>query len=399
MNVIGNESQALSQSSPARRKVSVRQLSSIVAFAVTCLLIGVALPAFAAKRVTVKQLDDLLIAAHGKPDGRVAEQLSGLVLTERASSARLSQWETDFPGRRTRDALIALADLSAFLDLPSAEIYDRSVPNPDEQRRIVSLAAEYVIKVNPQLPNFLATRETAYFEDSPPERSTKPGTLNGMEVTEYRPLHVVGRSSVAVTYRDGREVADSETPKRHKPDTHSDWLTTTGEFGPILAIVVGDASHGSVAWSHWEQGAAGPQAVFHYAVPQEKSHYKVVSPCPAGIEQQFPAYHGEIAVDPADGSILRLTMVGDLNSTCRVAKANIVVEYGAVAIGGRTYFCPVKSISLSEMPAFDPPKNGQVLPPPSKTRLNEVLFMDYHLFRAESRILTGVSGEPPETNP
>ena len=377
----------------------MRQPSSIVAFAVACLLMGVALPAFAAKRVTVKQLDDLLIAAHGKPDGRVAEQLSGLVLTERASSARLSRWETDFPGRRTRDALIALADLSAFLDLPAAEIRDLSIPNPDEQRRIISLAAEYVIKVIPQLPNLLATRETAYFEDSPPERSTKPGFLNGMEVTEYRPLHVVGRSSVAVTYRDGREVVDAETQKGHKADTHSDWLTTTGEFGPILAIIVGDASHGTVTWSHWEQGATGPQAVFYYAVPREKSHYNVVSTCPAGIEQQFPAYHGEIAVDPADGSILRLTMVGDMNSACHVAKANIVVEYGAVVIGGRTYICPVKSISHSEMPAFGAQKYGPALPPPLKTRLNDVLFVDYHLFRAETRILTGDSENAEEINP
>ena len=377
----------------------MRQPCSILALAVAGLLMGVALPTFAAERVTIKQLDELLIAAHGKPDGRVAQQLSGLVLTERASSARLSRWETDFPGGRTRDALIALADLSAFLDLPAAEIHDRSVPNPDEQRRIISLAAEYVIKVIPQLPNFLATRETAYFEDSPPERSNKPGFWNGMEVTEYRPLHVVGRTSVAVTYRDGREVVDAETQKRHKPDIHSDWLTTTGEFGPILTIVVGDAGRGTMTWSHWEQGTAGPQASLHDTVPQEKSRYYVVSPCPAGISQQFSAYHGEIAVDPANGSILRLTMVGDLNPACRVAKANIIVEYGAVAIGGRTYICPVKSISLSEMPASGAPPLVQVLSPPLKTRLNEVLFVNYHLFRAETRILTGDSGKPPEANP
>jgi hypothetical protein len=378
----------------------MRQPCSIVALAVAGLLMGIALPAFAAKRVTVKQLDELLIAAHGKPDGRVAEQLSGLVLTERASSATLSRWETDFPGRRTRDALVALADLSAFLDLPAAEIRDCSVPNPDEQRRIVSVAAEYVSQVIPQLPNFLATRKTAYFEDSPSEQYFNPDlATGGMGLTEYRPLHIVGKSSVAVTYRDGREVVDAEAQKRHKPDTQSDWLTSTGEFGPILAIVVGDAIHGTVAWSHWEQGATGPQAVLHYAVPQEKSRYKVLSPCPAGIKQQFPAYHGEIAVNPADGSILRLTIVADMNPICSVAKANIAVEYGAVAIGGQTYICPVKSVSLSEMPTSEAPKFVQALPPPLKTRLNDVSFVNYHLFRAESRILTGDSVKPPETNP
>ena len=378
----------------------MRQPCSIAALAVAGLLMGIALPAFAAKRVTVKQLDELLIAAHGKPDGRVAEQLSGLVLTERASSVRLLRWETDFPGRRTRDALVALADVSAFLDSPASEIRDLSVPGLDEQRRIMSLAAEYVSKVIPQLPNFLATRKTAYFEDSPSEPYFNPDLpTGGLGLTEYRPLHVVGKSSVAVTYRDGREVLDAGTQKDHKPGTQSDWLTTTGEFGPILAIVVGDAIRGTVTWGHWEQGATGPQAVLHYAVPQEKSRYKVVSPCQAGIDQEFPAYHGEIAVDPAGGSILRLTIVADMNPTCRVAKANILVEYGPVDIGGRSYICPVKCVSLTRMPVDEAPKGVQAPTAPLKTQLNDVSFEGYHLFRAESRILTGDDGKPPESNP
>jgi hypothetical protein len=88
-----------------------------------------------------------------------------------------------------------------------------------------------------------------------------------------------------------------------------------------------------------------------------------------------------------------------MNSACHVAKANIVVEYGAVVIGGRTYICPVKSISHSEMPAFGAQKYGPALPPPLKTRLNDVLFVDYHLFRAETRILTGDSENAEEINP
>jgi hypothetical protein len=32
---------------------------------------------------------------------------------------------------------------------------------------------------------------------------------------------------------------------------------------------------GRVFLGHWEQGGSGPQAVFHYMVPKEKSNYKV----------------------------------------------------------------------------------------------------------------------------
>jgi hypothetical protein len=364
------------------------------------LLMGIALPAFSAKRVTVDQLNALLNASHRKADARLAEQLSGLELTERASSAKLAQWETEFPGHRTRDALMALADSSAFLQLSEAEIPKIPAPPLAEQQRILSLAAVYVSKIIPQLPNFLATRNTTYFEDSPSQQVYYPDISSGVfGVTEYRPLHVVGKSSTAVTYLDGREVADSGIAKGHPSGPRSDRLTTTGEFGPILAVVVGDALHGSVNWSHWEQGIAGPEAVLHYAVPRERSHYKLVSACQAGIEQEFPAYHGEIAVDPASGSVLRLMLVADMDPTCLVAKANIVVEYGSVAIGGRSYICPVKSVSLTRMPVFETPKGVQAPTAPLKTRLNDVSFDGYHLFRAESRILSGDNVKPPESNP
>jgi hypothetical protein len=88
-----------------------------------------------------------------------------------------------------------------------------------------------------------------------------------------------------------------------------------------------------------------------------------------------------------------------MNPTCRVAKANILVEYGPVDIGGRSYICPVKSVSLTRMPVDEAPKGVQAPTSPLKTQLNDVSFEGYHLFRAESRILTGDDGKPPESNP
>ena len=96
--------------------------------ALLLLLAGAALPAFAAKRVTVAELEQLLAAAHGKTDGRVAAQLADLELTERVASATLARWEAALPGRHAREALVALADRSAFLDLPAAELPDSAAP-------------------------------------------------------------------------------------------------------------------------------------------------------------------------------------------------------------------------------------------------------------------------------
>src|ERR1035437_5000574 len=119
----------------------------------------------AATRVTVQQLEELLAAEHNRPDAEVARKLSGLELTERANSLRLSRWQGQFPGTHTREALIALADASAFLDLPAADIPAVDMPNAETRKQILSRTVEYVRNSVHTLPNFLARRSTTHFED------------------------------------------------------------------------------------------------------------------------------------------------------------------------------------------------------------------------------------------
>jgi hypothetical protein len=77
----------------------------------------------------------------------------------------------------------------------------------------------------------------------------------------------VSRSTETVLYRDGREVVGSDAGKGKKSQPAAQGLTTQGLFGTILGTVLVDAGQGNLAWDHWEQGADGPQAVFHYTVP------------------------------------------------------------------------------------------------------------------------------------
>ncbi len=105
-------------------------------------------------------------------------------------------------------------------------------------------------------------------------------------------------------------------------------------FGPVLATVLVDAAQGKLAWSHWEQVAAAPLAVFRFAVPREKSHYEVEFCCVTAdngsyrVFRQFSGYHGEMAVDPATGAILRLTLEADLKPADKIVRSDILVEYG-----------------------------------------------------------------------
>jgi VWFA-related protein len=353
----------------------------------------------AGKPLTVRELEKLLKELHDKPDADAAQQLSGLALTERLSSPKLSALTAALPGGKAQQALVALADESAFRDPPTAEIPAMAAPDLATQRQIMAQAIDYLAKTLPKLPDFFATRVTAHYEESPPT-FLKPATD-----APGQPLHLVDTSSATVLYRNGHEMVDAETPKDKKSkgkksNPQAQRVVLLGTFGPILSVVIENAANGHLSWSRWEQGANGPEAVFQFKVPKDKSQYVANSNgLPLNLQtytlQEPTAYHGEIAVDPANGTILRLVMKADLDQKSPLLRADILVEYGPVEIGGRPYFCPVRSVSVSKGPFFQQLElGGNQTPGPEVTMLNDVVFGEYHLFRAETRLVTGNDAAP-----
>lgn len=353
----------------------------------------------AARQLTVEQLQEVLTSAHGKPDVKVAQLLSGLKLVERLNAEKLAHWQAALPGPESRRSLVLLADLSTFLDPPASEVPATATPDLATQRELVASAVNYATRATHQLPNFLASRDTIRFEDDPP--SQRPDS----SFIPYKPLHAVQRLGATVIYRDGREV-DSGNAKASQSTQQG--LITSGEFGPVIGTVLVDAARGKLTWSHWEDGTRGPIAIFRYEVPREESHYEVKFCCVPGesidgVVARKAGYHGEMAIDPSSGSIMRLSLKADLSKTDKIVKADILVEYGPVDIGGKTYICPVKSISISVAPAppvqmLDLRQNAfaeEALKgdrsPGLQTKLNDVVFDQYHVFRSEAHVLTGDS--------
>ncbi|HEY1895852.1 MAG TPA: hypothetical protein VGG62_06255, partial [Terracidiphilus sp.] len=235
-------------------------------------LSGLVVPCQAVKRVSTAQLEQLVTSLHGKPDADQAYQIGDLELTERVSAGRIARLSAALPGEKSREALNAVADASQFQAPPSEEVPATAAPDFAAQRKIMGLTAGYVTKTIPQLPNFFATRATTRFEDTPLLQKAD-GFIS------YEPLHQVGTSSTTALYRDGHEFEDATGTKIKA--TTAPGLTTWGEFGPILGIVLLDAAQSKLAWSHWEQGPSGPLAIFSYEVPREKSHYEVNYCCVA----------------------------------------------------------------------------------------------------------------------
>jgi hypothetical protein len=197
-------------------------------------------------------------------------------------------------------------------------------------------------------------------------------------------------------------------------------LTSGGEFASTLGMILNDTLKGKVIWSHWEQTATGQAAVFHYSVPRSASHFEVIgsvqrqaalegSPAqignsrvsgigvrPSGSSSKSstfrtkPGYHGSLWLDPAAGSILRVTVEVDSKENVPFQRAAILVQYGPVRIGDIEFICPLRSVALSIALSGVNLDLLTRLPGDAPTEwLNESAFTGYRRFGSTVRVVPG----------
>lgn len=405
-------------------------------WAIVFLLAKIALPVFAAKpavmqQVTVDQLEQALATAHNRKDHLLAKQISNMRLTERLSCVRLDRLKDALPGPHAKEALTAIADESAFLNLPASELPAKPAPSAAEQTAMLNLSAGYVAREIASWPNFIATRETARFEGT---ATVIPGDLQdklfaldsvraptaanwecpGQPKLGYQRLSLIDHSSVAVVNRNGREL-HALAERGGEFECPENAVSTIEEFGKVLEWVPKIVAHGNVDWSHWERGPSGLLAVFHYAVVLSRRSVQV-------------DIQGEIGLNPKDGSILRLTetrrwkkhvpapeaniaaniatnnatniaannaagsatMTGAAAGYDATVEYNTAVEYGPVNLGGAMYLCPVRRVAIYLTPILWPagmnPQHDELyrrfnLPEsPLQEYLNDVSFTQYRLY-------------------
>jgi hypothetical protein len=372
------------------------------------MLIAAALPASAAKRVTVAQLEQVVTAdaASHKPDADMVRQFGGMELTERLTDATLDRLTAQLVrGSQAMVALQLLADQSAFLNPPASELAGIAVPDAAAQQAMLHAAKDYVAQTLPHLPNLLATRTTIRYEDTP--RSVKQG-----DWPVRAGLHLVDSEHREISIREEQDYqsAGKDSAAWHEQSG----LTSGGEFGSTLGMVMSDLVNGHTDWAYWEQTGAGAVAVFHYSVPRSVSHFEIigsrqgqaaleghaapdggsrgtagvaVTSTPvasnASIVRNRPGYHGSLWVEPASGTILRITIEADAKDSAPFRRAAMMVEYGPVPIGDRTIVCPLRSLALSMAIA-----DAHVLAGDAPTVwLNENVFTAYHRFGSTVRVL------------
>ena len=383
----------------------------------------IALPAFAVHRVTVDKLHSWL-AAHNAPnhfDNDIARQISTLQLTERLTPATLAALKTEFaPGPKSSQALDLLADCSVILDPPPTDFASRPPPDAAALTAMIKATVHFVGTTLRQMPDFMATRITESYDDNDPlvAKGMPDTTEDPNLIAPHNLMIPVGTFSQHITYRDGREVPSESKEASQKPSEAPPGFSTRGEFGPVLSMVLLDASKGKLTWSHWEQFESRIVAVFHYQVPQTASHYAVDYCClsagqdrPSGAifvqagpnqaihveaNSQFPganqindsyrgtpSYHGSIFLDPATGAILRITLDAELNPSEPITRNASSIDYGSVEIGGKKFICPIRSVAISLTRAYlkDQPGIRTIL------HINRTEFTNYHRFGSSIQIV------------
>ena len=264
-------------------------------WATLILLWGIACPAIASKTMSVEQMEDLLVNLHGKPDDKVVGELENVQLTERVSLARLTRWEAEFPGKRAHEQLVKLADLSAFLEPLAKDVIADPPPDLTAQKRLLWMTAQYVKTTTSRLPDIFATRLTTHFEGKLSQglgsaesvtgsgnRTVDAASLNlaATLTADSEGLYSTDQYSRTVTYRNGKEVPDTGAGRQNKDVGSGFGLTTSGEFGPILATVM-DAMRGRFRWLRWERGASEPAAArIKTGSSQARRQPSFSMPCP-----------------------------------------------------------------------------------------------------------------------
>jgi hypothetical protein len=351
------------------------------------------------KDVTVAQLRESIDELQGASDSKTEQHLERMELTERLSSSELAKWLATLKGPKAQRALTAIADQSVFYPPPAEDTLAVAPPSIADQNKLIQRTVDYVSKTIPLLPNLIANRTTTLYTEPQPAQDLTWKTAAGDHYLE--PVRI---TEAEVRVSDGKEGVQELHSSSMRPFSENKWLQTEGTFGPILAslLVAVAKPESKLLWARWEKGDNGPLAVFRYFIPKDTPIFKVGFCCMAvdsariNFETHAPS-HGEITIDPTTGTILRFTLRAGLAWRLPLQRADIMVEYGPVILGEKSYICPVRSVSISRpRSVVQVSEFGEVFKvyAPFEMLLNDMEYGNYHLFRSTSRMLPGFG--PPQ---
>jgi hypothetical protein len=321
-------------------------------------------PAWAVQSITVDQLKALLTADQQakKTDAAVADDLKQVMLTEALTKPVMNGLAPLVPGSATLEQIYVLEAMSAVLPPPAADIPTAPAPDAAAQKALLDKVMDYASKTYAQLPAVTATKTTIRFQNAV-SATAVAGNHSGVSIdprltAEAQFVHYINTTPTPINIHNGIE--DNPLVKDKTPWGSNGYIALLGQ-GPVLSTVLQEANAADkLAWLRWENVNGKTAAVFSFAVDKKKSHYAVNYCCFPEADQDgnikswsnyktTVPYHGEIFVDPATGTVVRLITEADFKSSEAVHKEDQRIDYLPVAVGAKTLVLPSKSIVNTEV--------------------------------------------------
>jgi hypothetical protein len=352
-------------------------------------------PAWAAKKLTVQQLNDLLISFQQgkKTDVEVATELKQVELSEELTLAAMNKIVTLAPGKFSMEQIYVLEARSAMLPPPPSDLPAAPAPDAATQKIILNKVFDYGTKYYDQLPPLTATKTTLRFQDDMKALDAcsglvgcAQGSVNSTSFTHQASfIHYINSTEASVVSERGIE---KPTVNKDKTPWGANGMVAFEEPDPGLSAILQEAqAAGSLQWLRWELVNGKQTAVFSFKVPIANSQYAVSVCCfpksidtgrarfysstdatlvagqdasPSGgggvvgnfqtsttYDQLFKArvpFHGEIFVLPASGIVLRLIAKAEFKASDAVQQEDTRIDYGAVKVGEKAMVLPVRTV-------------------------------------------------------
>ena len=236
-----------------------------------------------------------------------------------------------------------------------------SPPTESETTHLIENARERALTWSDTLHNFLCLEVTNHFvENSGDSVWTQQGTL------------VERLQSV-----DHKQTRTTLTLNGEKSELHPDQLEffhSNGEFGAMFHLIFDPSAKAVFTWKQAAFIEGQPIQIFAFKVARENSTFNLSD---RGNHTAVVGFSGLLYIDPATGSVRRVTLAADdIPKRLLIRACSISVDYSWITMQNHDFLLPVRGAVGMQESGHHPV-------------LNEFAFRDYRRFGSQVRILAG----------
>jgi len=305
------------------------------------LFLAISAALYAQRQMTIAQLTGFIkssVAEH-LDDRSIAEMLKKTKLTEKLDQRTATGLMSLGAGPKTANALHDLSEASANLPdppspaaaaAPKAPARTFTVPDSEEQAKILDAVREYALNYTASLPNFICTQVT--------RRQIDPSGMGDhwqqSDKLQEQLTYFEHKESYKVMAVNGQMV-------NNKDHLKLGGAITSGEFGSMMYEIFAPETAADFEWARLGKLDGRIMNVFNYRVSQPRSHYSIYH---AGVNRTIiAAYHGLIYASRDTNAVIRVTLECDeIPHDFPVQDVKLDMWYDTVKIADQEFVLPVK---------------------------------------------------------